>query len=82
MALHRVAPGRVGAHKIRLEGVWCGSFTNRENIVNFDKKYYLVLAVGYAIIWMCVGILATMSQNIADSLKQWLHWFRKKKSLR
>lgn len=49
--------------------------------MNFDKKYYLVLALGYAIIWMCVSIVMTMSQNLADGVKQGFEWFRKKKEL-
>jgi hypothetical protein len=50
--------------------------------VNFDRRYYLVLALGYAVIWMCLGIVMIISDRLAEGAKQWLHWYRQKKGLR
>jgi hypothetical protein len=54
----------------------------RRGIVNFDRRYYLVLALGYAVIWMCLGIVMIISDRLAEGAKQWLHWYRQKKGLR
>ena len=50
--------------------------------MNFDRKYYVVLALAYAVIWMCMGIFITISDRLAEGTKQWLHWYRQKKGLR
>ena len=48
--------------------------------MNFDRKY-LVLALGFVLIWMCLGIFVTTLQNLADGVRQWVHSFRQKKGL-
>ena len=48
----------------------------------FGRKHYLIVAVGYLIIWKClVYPLVAVLHNLSEIFSRGLLWFRKKKTV-
>jgi hypothetical protein len=57
-------------------------FYHWEIIVIFGRKHYLIVALGYLIVWKClVCPLVAVFHNLSEIFKRVLLWFRKKKAV-